>query len=140
VVHGHLGGSPPLVDLEAERRLAKLLHAAAAVRHLDSAHDLSEGGLAIALAEACLRRGVGCQVRLPGDWFVQLFSESAARALVAVRPGAEAAFAQLCRDHGVPAAELGTTGGDNLDIEGCFAVPLAELAGVHEHTLPALFG
>ena len=79
-------------------------------------------------------------VRLPGDPFVWLFSESAARALVAVRPGAEQRFAQLCADHGVPATVLGTVGGDRLDVEGCFGVPLTELAAVHEHTLPALFG
>jgi phosphoribosylformylglycinamidine synthase subunit PurL len=140
VLHGHLGGRPPVVDLEAERRLARLLHAAAAAAHLDSAHDLSDGGLAIALAESCLRRGVGCRVRLPGDPFVWLFSESAARALVAVRPGAEASFARLCRDYGVPGAELGAVGGESLDVAECFTVPLAELASVHEHTLPALFG
>ena len=140
VVHGHLGGVPPRVDLEAERRLAKVLHAAAAVKDLDSAHDISDGGLAIALAESCMRGGRGCVVRLPGDPFVWLFSESAARAIVAVRPGAEASFAGLCREHGVPATVIGTAGGVSLDVEGCFAVPLAELTSLHEHTLPALFG
>ncbi|MGE5287774.1 MAG: phosphoribosylformylglycinamidine synthase subunit PurL [Micromonosporaceae bacterium] len=139
VVHGHLGGVPPRVDLEAERRLATVLHAAAAVRDLDSAHDLSDGGLAIALAESCMRGGLGCVVRLPGDPFVWLFSESAARALVAVRQGAEASFAGLCREHGVPATVIGTVGGASMDVEGCFAVPLAELTSLHEHTLPALF-
>jgi phosphoribosylformylglycinamidine synthase subunit PurL len=139
LLHGHLGGVPPRVDLGAERRLAKLLYAAAAVKHLDSAHDLSEGGLAVALAESCLRSGRGCSVRLPGDPFVWLFSESAARAVVSVRPGAEDPFAALCREHGVPAAVLGSVGGRSLDVQGCFTVPLAELASLHEHTLPALF-
>ncbi len=140
VVHGHLGGRPPRVSLVAERQLALTLMAAAAGALLDAAHDLSDGGLAVALAESCLRGGLGCRVRLPGDPFVWLFSESAARAVVAVRPGAEASFAQLCADHGVPAAVLGTLGGESLDVEGCFAIPLAELSAVHEHTLPALFG
>ncbi len=140
VVHGHLGGSPPRVNLISERQLGHTLMAAAAGAMVDAAHDLSDGGLAVTLAESCLRGGLGCRIRLPGDPFVWLFSESAARAVVAVRPGQEPAFDQLCADHGVPAMVLGAVGGDSLDVEGCFAIPLAELAAVHEHTLPALFG
>jgi len=139
VMHGHLGGSPPRVNLISERQLDHTLMVAAAGAMVDAAHDLSDGGLAVALAESCLRGGLGCQVRLPGDPFVWLFGESAARAVVAVRPGRESAFTQLCADHGVPATVLGTVGGDKLDVEGCFAIPLTELAAVHEHTLPALF-
>ena len=88
VCHGHLGGRPPAPDLDAERRLAALLAAAVAAGLLSAAHDLSDGGLAVALAESCLRGGTGCTVRLPDDPFTALFSESAARAVVAVRPGA----------------------------------------------------
>ena len=140
VTHGHLGGRPPQVSLTAERQLALTLMAAAAGRLLDAAHDLSDGGLAVALAEACLRGGLGCRVRLPGDPFAWLFSESAARAVVAVKPGAAERFTQLCADHGVPTTVLGTVGGESLEVEGLFAIPLTELTAVHEHTLPALFG
>ena len=65
VRHGHLGGRPPAPDLDAERRLAALLAAAVADGLLSAAHDLSDGGLAVALAESCLRGGTGCTVRLP---------------------------------------------------------------------------
>src|SRR5207245_10517449 len=95
VLHGYLGGRPPAPDLDAERRLAGLLAAAAADGLLSAAHDLSDGGLAVALAESCLRGRAGCAVRLPGDPFTALFSESAGRAIVAVRPGAEDAFGRL---------------------------------------------
>ena len=122
-MHGHLGGRPPRVSLVAERQLALTLMAAAAGALLDAAHDLSDGGLAVALAESCLRGGLGCRVRLPGDPFVWLFSESAARAVVAVRPGAEASFAQLCADHGVPATVLGTLGGDEPGRRGMLRHP-----------------
>ena len=140
VCHGHLGGRPPAPDLDAERQLAALLAAAIADGLLAAAHDLSDGGLAVALAESCLRGGTGCTVRLPEDPFTTLFSESAARAVVAVRPGSETAFGQLAEAHGVPAAAMGRTGGDSLTVDGCFAIPLAELAAVHTRTLPALFG
>jgi phosphoribosylformylglycinamidine synthase len=140
VRHGHLGGRPPVPDLDAERRLAALLAAAVADGLLSAAHDLSDGGLAVALAESCLRGGTGCTIRRPEDPFTALFSESAARAVVAVRPGRETAFGQLAEAHGVPAAAIGSTGGDSLTVDGCFAIPLAELAAVHTRTLPALFG
>jgi len=140
VRHGHLGGRPPAPDLDAERRLARLLAAAAAAGLLSAAHDLSDGGLAIALAESCLRGETGCTVRLPGDPFTTLFSESAGRAIVAVRPGADAAFDQLRADHEVPGAAIGAVGGDSLVVEDLFSIGLDELAAVHTGTLPALFG
>ena len=138
--HGHLGGLPPAVDLEAERALADVLITAAARGLIVAAHDLSDGGLAVALAESCLAGGTGCAVTLPADAATFLFSESAGRAVLAVRPGAEADLAALCAEAGVPATTLGETGGTALEVSGLFAVPLDELAGVHRGALPALFG
>ncbi|WP_278258604.1 AIR synthase-related protein [Nocardioides convexus] len=85
-MHGHLGGRPPAVDLAAEQRLARLLQDLVGVA--TSAHDLSDGGLAQALAEASIVSGTGATVRLDGDAFVGLFAESAARAIVTVPAGA----------------------------------------------------
>ena len=140
VRHGHLGGRPPAPDLAAEQRLAGLLAAAASAGLLAAAHDLSDGGLAVALAESCLRGGTGCRVRLPGDPFTALFSESAARAVVAVRPGNVAGFDALRVAHGVPGETIGRVGGEDLVVEDWFAIPLAELAAAHAGALPALFG
>jgi phosphoribosylformylglycinamidine synthase len=140
VIHRHLGGRPPAVDLEAEQRLAKLIAAAAAEGVLASAHDISDGGLAVALAEACMHGGLGCEVALPGDPFTSLFSESSSRAVISVTPGREADFASLAESHGVPATVLGRTGGDALTAEDTFAIPVTELAEVWTGTLPALFG
>jgi phosphoribosylformylglycinamidine synthase len=139
VTHGHLGGRPPAVDLDAERSLAAVLVAGARLGLLAAAHDLSDGGLAVALAESCLAGGQGCTAALDGDAFTGLFAESSARAVVAAQPGAEAEFAALCADHGVPAAALGVTGGANLEVTGLFSIPLDELAAAHRATLPALF-
>jgi phosphoribosylformylglycinamidine synthase subunit PurL len=155
VVHQHLGGRPPAVDLVAEQNLAALMAAAASAGVLASAHDLSEGGLAVALAESCLRAGVGCRISLAGivdpdaesdsvgrplDPASALFSESAGRAIVSIAPGREAEFAALCEAHLVPSTVLGLTGGDALAVDGAFEVPLDELERVWQATLPALFG
>jgi phosphoribosylformylglycinamidine synthase subunit PurL len=139
-VHGHLGGRPPAVDLAAEASLARLLCESAESGLLAAAHDLSDGGLAVALAECCLAGGTGCRVSLPGGPFRWLFSETPARAVAAVTHGREQEFAALCGSHGVPLTELGTVGGDSLEVAGCFSVPLTELAGARQRVLPALFG
>jgi phosphoribosylformylglycinamidine synthase subunit PurL len=138
VTHGHLGGRPPEVDLAAEQRLARVLVTAASRGLLLAGHDLSDGGLAVGLAEACLAGGTGCSVTLPGDPFTYLFSESAARAVVAVAPGAEEEFAVLCVDERQPAFVIGVTGGPSLQVTGAFEISLSELAAVHEQALPAL--
>jgi phosphoribosylformylglycinamidine synthase subunit PurL len=143
VVHGHLGGRPPMVDLDAERRLAQVLYTASREGLVESAHDLSDGGLAQALVESALRYGVGASVVLPGevDPFVALFSESAGRAIVAVRTEGEARFSELCESVGVAATDLGVTVGGGpaaaLDVRDCFSVPLAELRSAWSATLPA---
>jgi phosphoribosylformylglycinamidine synthase subunit PurL len=143
VAHGHLGGTPPAVDLAAEQRLGELIVAAAAAGLLASAHDLSDGGLAIAVAESCLRGGNGCSIALDGvspQAFTALFSESAGRAVVTVRPEQAAEFVALAHSHDVPAAAIGTVTGDSLQVNGQFDIPLDELAAVWQGTLPALFG
>jgi phosphoribosylformylglycinamidine synthase subunit PurL len=138
VEHRHLGGRPPSVRLDAERSLAGLLARAGADGLLSAAHDLSDGGLAQSLVEAVLQHGVGATIRLGSDPFVALFSESAARAVVATdRPRA---VTGLARELGVEVTDLGETGGDALVVEGGFEIALPELRAEFEATLPALFG
>ncbi|QYN36201.1 phosphoribosylformylglycinamidine synthase subunit PurL [Pseudonocardia sp. DSM 110487] len=140
VVHGHLGGRPPAVDLAAEARLADLLAKAAAAGLLTGSHDLSDGGLAQALVEACLVGGRGATAQLPPiDPFVALFSESAGRVLVAVAPEHASDVLSRAAEAGVPAREIGTTGGSALVIEGVPELPLTALRTAWEGTLPALF-
>ena len=140
VVHGHLGGIPPMVDLPAEQRLAGLLADAAVRGHLGAAHDVSDGGLAQTLVEGSLRRGVGVQLDQPeGDPFVALFAESAGRVLATVAPDDAEAVAARARAAGVPVERLGTTGGSRLSIDSLDPLPLDELRTAWEGTLPALF-
>jgi phosphoribosylformylglycinamidine synthase len=138
VVHGHLGGRPPAVDLAAERRLGELLAALSREGLVSSAHDVADGGLAQTLAESALRYGVGAQLRLDTDPFPALFSESAGRAVVTTTdPGGVKTTARWA---GVPVTELGTTGGDALAVDGLLELQLAELRVAWTATLPALFG
>ena len=98
------GRAPPAVDLEAERELAEILVNVSRDGLVDAAHDISDGGLAQALVESCLRFGVGARVWVPDeiDLFVFLFAESAARAIVAVPRPEEVRFTDMYRSS-VPA-------------------------------------
>jgi phosphoribosylformylglycinamidine synthase len=146
VVHGHLGGLPPQVDLAAERELADILVNASRDGLIDAAHDLSDGGLAQALVESCLRNGVGARVWLPDDLdpFVALFSESAGRAIVAVPRSEEVRFTDMCSARGFPHARIGVTDGAGpdalLDVQDLFSVPLADVRAAWSATLPAALG
>jgi phosphoribosylformylglycinamidine synthase len=146
-MHSRAAGRPPRLDLEAEKALHRLLAEAAAERLLRSAHDVSDGGLAVALAECCFRGeepGVGGRFDLDdlpvleaGESGVMaradvlLFSETPSRAVVTTRD--EFRLRELAGRHGVRWARLGETGGDRLTItrQGA-AVVDASIASLHE--------
>lgn len=129
--HSHLGGLPPRVDFDAEVALGNVVRALSAADGPDgrplvrAAHDLSNGGLAQALVDMVLRFGVGGSFDLTEAQgfnglsdFEILFSESQARAIIAVPEGALAAVHAAAEAEGVPVARLGTTGGDMLAVLG----------------------
>ncbi|MFE3654202.1 MULTISPECIES: phosphoribosylformylglycinamidine synthase subunit PurL [unclassified Streptomyces] len=140
VVHDHLGGLPPQVDLERERLLAEILISASRDGMVDAAHDLSDGGLVQALVESCLHGGKGARLVVPDDLdpFVFLFSESAGRAVVAVPRSEELRFTDMCGARGLPATRIGVVDGDALAVQGQFDIPLDELRTAHEATIPGL--
>jgi phosphoribosylformylglycinamidine synthase subunit PurL len=141
-VLGIVTGRPPAVDLAAERRLQRFLHAAALEDLLSSAHDCGDGGVAVALAEAAILGGHGFAVTVPGDLppHVALFSESAARAVITVAPGREERLGELATELGVPIARLGETGGPRAAFGGLFESTVEALREVYEGAIPRLFG
>jgi phosphoribosylformylglycinamidine synthase subunit PurL len=137
-----LEGRPPSLDLAAELALQRLLVELAGRGLLASAHDLSDGGLAVALVEATLAAGVGATVELPAGLapLAALASESASRALVAAAPEAGGDLLALAREAGVPASRAGRTGGDRLVVPGVLDLPLARLRDAYEGALPGALG
>jgi phosphoribosylformylglycinamidine synthase len=123
VVHGLTRGVPPRVDLALERALQQVLPVLVQERLVRSAHDCSEGGLGVALAECCFG-GRGVSVELAGTdselslprSLTTLFSESAGRVLLSVEAGAVDVVRARCEDAGIPVATIGTTGGDRLRV------------------------
>jgi phosphoribosylformylglycinamidine synthase subunit PurL len=140
---GRLEGRPPALDLAAETRLHGLLADLAARRLVAGAHDLSDGGLAVALVEAALAAGVGATVDLPEVPGVSgqaplaaLVSETASRALLATPPEAAGELGAMAAAAGVPIARLGATGGDRLVVPGLLDLPLSRLRDAYEGALP----
>ncbi|WP_458040220.1 MULTISPECIES: phosphoribosylformylglycinamidine synthase subunit PurL [Bacteria] len=152
VVHDHLGGRPPRVNLGDEKTLAELLRAASQQGLISSAHDLSGGGLAQALAESVIRFGVGARVWLREiierdgvDASAALFSESTGRVLVSVPREDDVKFQGLCDGRGYPVLRIGVTdvapaGGAELEIQDVFTMGIDELNQLWRGTLPAAFG
>ena len=122
VIHGLEVGRPPRLDLVRERAVQRACLAAIQAGILRSAHDCSDGGLAIALAEACITgpAPLGARLELPGMMRPDalLFGESASRIVVSVRPEDAGKLQAVARHHGVPCRELGRVGGTHLTMEG----------------------
>ncbi len=129
VVHGTVLGRPPRVDLEAEKALVGLLYETIGSGIIKSAHDVSEGGLVVALLEACFTPdgNLGASVDLDAIEVrdcCKLFSESQARAVVSLDERDLEALLKAARRLGVVARAVGRVGGESLSIKGLFDVPL----------------
>ncbi|MFL5797171.1 MAG: phosphoribosylformylglycinamidine synthase subunit PurL [Actinomycetota bacterium] len=142
VILGRVSGRPPSLDLDREAALLRLLQRAAHDDLLDSAHDCSDGGLAITLAESAIAADTGFAVSLPGDLppHVTLFSESASRAVVSVAPERAQRFEDLSAALHVPFARLGETGGPRMVFDSLFELTIAEARAVYEDAIPRLLG
>ena len=142
VIHGLVQGDAPALDLAREAALLKLVTDAVAAGLLRSAHDCSDGGIAITLAESCFDTGgIGATVDLAASApssplsssVFSLFGESASRIVVSVAASEEQDLLARAQAVGVPARRIGTTGGTRLEIsvEGRKAVDVAVADAEH---------
>lgn len=148
-LRGIVGGDAPTLDLERERAVQRLCRELIAEGLIRSAHDCSEGGLAVALAEACIQSGLGAEVRVRADFRADalLFGESQSRIVVSAAPEAAAEVQRRAEAAGVPCAVLGTVGGGALVLDvtgtpgaaqGVVAVPVAQMADAWLGAIPRL--
>jgi len=146
VVHGCLTGRPPVVDLALEKAVQQLLRQAIAAGTVAAAHDLSEGGLAVALAESCIASGLGASISLPAGPVRPdrlLFAEGGARVLVAIPAEKAEAWAALlaAQAPAVPVQAIGRVEADlrlRIEHNGSFLLsePIAGLRDAYESALP----
>lgn len=131
-LRGRLATGLPEVDLPTQAAALETLRELVRGGELITVHDVSEGGLAVALAECCLSGGVGARITLAGISDETLFGEAPGGVVIA---GPRAVL------EAVPGATIvGEVGGDALEIAGALSVPVADLERVFEGTIPAAFG
>ena len=133
-VMGDQGGDAPPVDLDAERAAGEAVLAARDAGLLRAAHDIADGGLAVALTEMALASGIGATLDRPTD-LAQLFGEDQGRFVLATAPGQADDLRALLARAGVPVSAQGTFGGDAVDLGGLASVPLAALRDAHASAL-----
>jgi len=141
VVHGLNGGAPPDADLERARVLHALVASLVDDRAVNGVHDVSDGGLAVALAEMAIAGEVGARVELPFEGCTPAeacFAEPASVVVCSVDREESAAVCGQAAVAGVPARVIGSAGGDRLVAKGAFDVALADATTAWRDTLPRL--
>jgi phosphoribosylformylglycinamidine synthase II len=136
---GREEGAPPPVDLGSERAQGDFVRSLILSQRVSAVHDLSDGGLAVALAEMALAGNIGAAITVP-DGVVPhawLFGEDQARYLVAASETEAETILRMAEAAGVPCQKIGATGGDALVLGTEAPVRLADLRAAHEDWLPA---
>lgn len=142
VVHGVTEGRPPVLDLQVEKQLLDAVLSAIQGGLVRSAHDLSEGGLAAALAESCISGGIGAKIELDSALRADLalFSESQSRIVLSAAPAQAEQLLDHLASRGVPVQRIGVVEGSALkvSVNGASAIdrPVKELARVWEDAIP----
>ena len=134
--HGLRTGAPPGVDLAAAAALHDLVRALVTDRAVQGVHDCADGGLGVAIAEMAIAGDVGAQLELERSGGVEWFSESASRVLLSVPGDRVDAVLARAADAGVPAARIGTAGGERLVAPGSFDVAVAQAAAAWRDAIP----
>ena len=145
VILASLWGTPPALDLEAEADLHRLLAELAERKLMSSARDISDGGIAVALAQGAFAKGIGAIVEQDPSLLAHplfgLFAEPASTVLVTTHPSNVAVIGKLASEHNFLSARIGTTGGRRLEIsvdgDLFISAPLAELQTLWASALEA---
>lgn len=136
---GRREGAPPPIDLVAEKRNGDFVRGLIGSRLVDTVHDCSDGGLAVAVAEMAMAGGIGavlpeCPLPLPCHAF--LFGEDQGRYVLSVDPETVPDLLYSASAQGIDIAVIGLTGGDSLTLPGEETISVAELKAAHESWLP----
>ncbi|RKN84058.1 phosphoribosylformylglycinamidine synthase subunit PurL [Paenibacillus ginsengarvi] len=144
VLHGVTEGRPPQIDLDTEKKLLDSVLGAIQKGLVASAHDLSEGGIAAALAESCISGRLGASVNISTELRPDfaLFSESQSRILLSASPEQAAELEAWLSQNGVPAVNIGTVQGQTLTIQvnakPAIQSPVTQLEKVWKDAIPCL--
>jgi phosphoribosylformylglycinamidine synthase len=139
-VEGKEEGAAPRVDLELEKKNGDFVRSIIEGGHADTIHDVSDGGLLVAIAEMALAANIGAVIELPSGVkaIPFLFGEDQARYVMACPPHVAAKTMEAAQEAGVLAILLGKTGGDKIVVNGSGGIALAALRKAHEAWFPSM--
>jgi phosphoribosylformylglycinamidine synthase len=140
-IHGREDGPPPRVDLKDEKLHGDIVRQLIHDDAVTAVHDISDGGLLVAVAEMALAGGVGASIDMPADGppaHAWLFGEDQGRYLVAAAD--PSGILEAAETAGVPAVVIGHTGGSALTVDGVYTISLVELRAAHEGWMPKYMG
>jgi phosphoribosylformylglycinamidine synthase len=135
-VAGREEGAPPPVDLIAERRNGEFVASLISGGKVGAVHDLSDGGLAVALAEMALAGGIGASVEAEGPEHAYFFGEDQGHYVLTAPPAESAAIVAEAERLKIPLLRIGVTGGETLKLGGAAPLALAALSEAYESWLP----
>lgn len=144
IILGKTEGKPPIIDLEQEKLVQKVVLKAIQAGYIKSAHDLSDGGLAVALAESSISGNIGADILIKGSLSPEslLFSESQSRFIVSVSKENLSQLKRLIEDKGIPFLEIGTVRGESLKINyqgnDVIDLSLSEISKAWKDAIPCL--
>jgi phosphoribosylformylglycinamidine synthase len=138
-IHGREEGPPPPVDLAHERKVGEFVRGLIHERLATAVHDLSDGGLAVALAEMAMASGIGATINQLNDIppTPVFFGEDQGRYLVTLRSADLDGVLGRAREAGIPVARIGNTGGTGLKLGNSDAISVAKLRQAYETWFPA---
>ncbi|MEA3013752.1 MAG: phosphoribosylformylglycinamidine synthase subunit PurL [Sphingomonadales bacterium] len=149
-IHGREDGPPPPVDLVLERRVGEFIRRLVTDGMVSAVHDVSDGGLLVAVAEMALAGGIGADI--DPEWAdkstmaAQMFGEDQGRYIVTSHDNGDQRIPELASELGIPHVWIGITGGDDICIGDCGGgvtfgeISLADLRAAHEGFFPTLMG
>jgi phosphoribosylformylglycinamidine (FGAM) synthase-like enzyme len=142
-IYNETRGPVPELDLQFEKTLQQAVLAAIRSGWVNSAHDVSDGGLAVALAEGCISHRedqIGATIKIADKLRADclLFGETQSRIIISCSPDKVSFFRELCSRLSLPWAEIGRVGGDRLKINDLIDLPLAELSETWYNALPRM--
>lgn len=138
-LHNLTTGDAPEIDLDFEAALQKTLLGAIQNKIVNAVHDVSDGGLAITLAEMAIFSGIGADISLKDigpDIHQTLYSEAQSGVVVACKAENEDAARQYFEHHKIPCNKIGITTGHYLNVEEHISLPVSELCAIYETVLP----
>ena len=136
---GHRGGRLPALDPAHHLAVADVVRQLVNGGVLAGIHDVSGGGIGVALAEMAAKSGIGVSVARIAD-AAELFAEGPSRVVVCVEPESMAVVENVCANAGVPISRIGVAGGDRFSVKGLIDLPLATVIDAWTDRIPSALG